>query len=88
MAANLRTIPQKAVVFATLLKKIYDEAFEKIIQIEWTNNLKDAFKHNITRAKIVYDNTEINYDNGIKEITLEDSVYVPDVDDALLLHVF
>lgn len=47
--------------------------------VEWTNNLKDAFKHNITRAKIVYDNTEINYDNGIKEITLEDSVYVPDV---------
>lgn len=47
--------------------------------VEWTNDLKDAFKHNITRAKIVYDNTEINYDNGIKEITLEDSVYVPDV---------
>lgn len=47
--------------------------------IEWTNDLKNAFKHNITRAKIVYDNTEINYDNGIKEITLEDSVYVPDV---------
>lgn len=47
--------------------------------VEWTNDLKDAFKHNITRAKIVYDNTEINYDNGIKEMTLEDSVYVPDV---------
>lgn len=47
--------------------------------VEWTNDLKDAFKHNITRAKIVYDNTEINYDNGIKELTLEDSVYVPDV---------
>lgn len=47
--------------------------------VEWTNDLKDAFKHNITRAKIVYDNTEINYDNGIKEITLEDSVYVPDI---------
>lgn len=47
--------------------------------VEWTNDLKDAFKHNITRAKIVYDNIEINYDNGIKEITLEDSVYVPDV---------
>lgn len=47
--------------------------------VEWTNDLKDAFKHNITRAKIVYDNTEINYDNGIKELTLEDNVYVPDV---------
>lgn len=47
--------------------------------VEWTNDLKDAFKHNTTRAKIVYDNTEINYDNGIKELTLEDNVYVPDV---------
>ena len=47
--------------------------------VEWTNDLKDAFKHNITRAKIIYDNTEINYDNGIKELTLEDNVYVPDV---------
>lgn len=47
--------------------------------VQWTNDLKNAFKHNITRAKIVYDNTEINYNNGIKEITLEDSIYVPDV---------
>ena len=23
--------------------------------VEWTNDLKDAFKHNINRAKIVYD---------------------------------
>lgn len=47
--------------------------------VEWTNDLKNAFKHNVTKAKIVYNNTEINYDNGIKEITLEDSVYVPDI---------
>lgn len=47
--------------------------------IEWTDELKNAFKHNVTKAKIIYDNTEINYDNGIKEITLEDSVYVPDL---------
>ena len=47
--------------------------------VQWTNDLKNAFKHNITKAKIIYDNTEINYDNGIKELTLEDNVYVPDV---------
>ncbi len=47
--------------------------------VEWTDELKNAFKHGITKAKIIYDNTEINYDNGIKEITLEDSVYVPDL---------
>lgn len=47
--------------------------------VEWTNDLKNAFKHNVTKAKIIYNNTEINHDNGIKEITLEDSVYVPDV---------
>lgn len=47
--------------------------------VQWTDNLKYAFRHNVTRAKIVYDNTEINYDNGLKEITLEDSVYVPDL---------
>lgn len=47
--------------------------------VEWTDNLKNAFKHNVTRAKILYDNVELNYDNGIKEITLEDNVYVPDL---------
>lgn len=47
--------------------------------VQWTDELKNAFKHNITRAKIIYDNTEINYDNGIKDITLEDNVYVPDL---------
>ena len=47
--------------------------------VQWTDALKNAFKHNVTRAKIIYDNTEINYDNGLKEIILEDSVYVPDL---------
>lgn len=47
--------------------------------VEWTTELKNAFKHNVTKAKIIYNNIEMNYDNGIKEITLEDSVYVPDL---------
>ena len=46
--------------------------------VTWTTALKDAFKHGITKAKIVYNSTEINYNNGLKEVTLEDSVYVPD----------
>ena len=46
--------------------------------VAWTDDLKNAFKHGITKAKIIYDNTEINYDNGLKEVTLEDNVYVPD----------
>ena len=51
--------------------------------VAWTNDLKNAFKHNITRGKIVYnDGTNditIDENNGIKEITLEDSRYVPEV---------
>ena len=50
--------------------------------VAWTNGLKDAFKHNITRGKIVYNNGQnditIDENNGIKEITLEDNRYVPE----------
>ena len=49
--------------------------------VEWTEDLKNAFKHNITRGKIVYNNgarnVTIDENNGIKEIVLEDSLYVP-----------
>lgn len=49
--------------------------------VAWTEDLKNAFKHNITRAKIVYtdygDEITIDENNGIKEIVLEDSKYVP-----------
>ena len=50
--------------------------------VEWTEDLKNAFKHNITRAKIKYikNNQTITIDenSGIKEIILEDSRYVPE----------
>ena len=50
--------------------------------VEWTEDLKNAFKHNITRAKIEYikNNQTITIDEntGIKEIILEDSRYVPE----------
>ena len=50
--------------------------------VEWTEDLKNAFKHNVTRAKIEYikNNQTITIDEntGIKEIILEDSRYVPE----------
>ena len=45
--------------------------------VEWTEELKDAFKHGVTRGKITFDNTEINYDNGLKDIEIQDAKYVP-----------
>ena len=51
--------------------------------VEWTEDLKNAFKHNVTRAKIVYtdhgDQIILDENNGIKEIVLEDNRYVPEV---------
>ena len=49
--------------------------------VEWTEELKNAFKHNVTRAKIIYNDSNetiiINENTGIKEISLEDNKYVP-----------
>lgn len=47
--------------------------------VEWTQELKDAFKHNVTKAKIICGEDEINYDNGLKDIEIEDTRYVPKV---------
>ena len=51
--------------------------------VAWTEDLKNAFKHNVTRAKITYiENNEtitIDENTGIKELTLEDNRYVPEV---------
>lgn len=47
--------------------------------VEWTDNIKNAFKHGVTKAKFVYDNIEINYDNGLKDLELKDTRYVPDL---------
>ena len=50
--------------------------------VEWTEGLKNAFKHNVTRGKIVYrvgqETITIDENTGIKEITLEDNRYVPE----------
>ena len=46
--------------------------------VEWTDELKEAFKHNITRAKIIYDGDKvIDYDNGLKDLELQDNRNVP-----------
>lgn len=47
--------------------------------VEWTDELKAAFKHNVTRAKIICEGNEINYDNGLVNIELEDNRYVPNL---------
>lgn len=47
--------------------------------VEWTDELKQAFKHGIIKGKITFDNTEINYDNGLKDIEIQDSKYVPKI---------
>lgn len=51
--------------------------------VEWTEELKNAFKHNVTRAKIIYNDSNetilINENTGIQEITLEDNRYVPEM---------
>lgn len=48
--------------------------------VAWTTELKNAFKTGVTKAKIIYgENIEINYDNGLKEIVLEDNRYVPEM---------
>ena len=47
--------------------------------VEWTEELKDAFKHGVIKAKITFDDTEINYDNGLKDIEIQDTKYVPKV---------
>lgn len=45
--------------------------------VEWTEELKNAFKHGITRGKIKYDNTIIDYDNGLKNFKLYDEKNIP-----------
>lgn len=44
--------------------------------VQWTDDLKDAFKHNATRAKILYDNIEINEDNYLVDVTLDEQRYI------------
>lgn len=45
--------------------------------VAWTSDLKNAFKHNMTRASILYDNTEINEENNLVDLTLTEERYIP-----------
>ena len=46
--------------------------------VEWTEELKNAFKTGTTRAKIIYDgDKEINETNCLKQLELKDTQYVP-----------
>jgi hypothetical protein len=52
--------------------------------VQWTENLKNAFKHGTTRASISYtdDNSNLvtlNENNALIELTLEDNKYVKDM---------
>lgn len=44
--------------------------------VAWTTDLKNAFKRNVTRAKILYDNIEINEGNYIQDLTIEEQRYI------------
>ena len=44
--------------------------------VEWTDGLKNAFKHNVTRAKILYTGAEINEQNNLKDLTLTEQRYI------------
>jgi hypothetical protein len=46
--------------------------------VAWTNELKEAFKHGMTRASILYDNEEINEENNLVELTLTEERYIKD----------
>ena len=45
--------------------------------VEWTDELKNAFKHGITKGKITYENNTIDYDTGLKGFKLYDEKNVP-----------
>ena len=44
--------------------------------VEWTTDLKNAFKHNITRAKILWSGAEINEQNNLQNLTLDEQRYI------------
>ena len=47
--------------------------------VEWTDALKDAFKHNVTRAKLLWSGTEINENNNLCDLTLDEQRYIPNL---------
>ena len=44
--------------------------------VQWTTDLKEAFKHNVTRAKILWSGTEINENNYLQDLTLDEQRYI------------
>lgn len=44
--------------------------------VEWTTDLKEAFKHNVTRAKLIWSGTEINEQNYIRDLELDEERYI------------
>ena len=50
--------------------------------VAWTDELKNAFKHGTTKAKIIYteneEEKEINENNNLISIELKDFKYVPE----------
>lgn len=47
--------------------------------VAWTTDLKNAFKHGITRARIIYEGNIITEDTNIVSVEIEDNRYVPDI---------
>lgn len=47
--------------------------------VAWTTDLKNAFKHGITRARIIYEGNIITEDTNIVSVEIEDNRYVPDM---------
>lgn len=45
--------------------------------VAWTTDLKNAFKHNVTRATIVHGNETITESNYLKNLELKECRYVP-----------
>lgn len=47
--------------------------------VEWTDDLKNAFKHGMTKGKIVCEGTTYDENNHLVSISIEDDRYVPDL---------
>lgn len=44
--------------------------------VEWSNELKNAFKRGVTRAKVLYDNIEINENNYLQNFKFTEQRYI------------
>lgn len=47
--------------------------------VEWTDELKNAFKHGVTKGKIICDGITYDENNNLVSIEIEDDRYVPDL---------